>query len=75
MNHISYSHNQTKLDRYYQYFLLRQLSEGVDSEFAPENKKEQTDFYDLISQKRNFKVGWLIDHHKFHGASIIYKKY
>ena len=40
---ISYLHNWTNLDKSYTYFLLRSSSEGVDSEFAIENEKDQTD--------------------------------
>ena len=54
---ISYPHNWTNLEKSYKYFLLRQPIEGVNSEFAPENKTNQIDLYDLISNKRNFEVG------------------
>ena len=57
---ISYPHNWTNLDKSYQYFLLRLPSEGVGSEFAPENKKDQTDLYDLILTQAQFRV-WVVD--------------
>ena len=57
---ISYPYNWTNLDKSYQYFLLRQPIEGVISEFAPENEKDQTDLYDLISKQAQFR-GWVID--------------
>ena len=56
----SYPHNWTNLDKSYQYFLLRQPIEGVNSEFAPENEKDQTDLYDLISKQAQFR-GWVFD--------------
>ena len=48
------------MNKSYQYFLLRQFIEGVNFEFAPENKKYQTDFYDLISKQAQFR-GWVVD--------------
>ena len=56
----SYLHNWTNLDKSYQYFLLRQPIEGVISEFAPENEKDQTDLYDRISKQAQFR-GWVVD--------------
>ena len=52
---ILYPHNWTNLDKSYQYFLLRFFSEGVDSEFTPENDKDQTDLYDLILTLAQFR--------------------
>ena len=57
---ISFPHNWKNLHKSYQYFLLRQFIEGVISEFAPENVKDQTDRYDLISKQAQF-WGWVID--------------
>ena len=51
---ILYQHNWTNLDKSYQYFLLRQPILGVNSEFTPENEKDQTDLYDLISKQTQF---------------------
>ena len=51
---ILYPHNWTNFNKLYQYFLLRQPIEGVNFEFATENKKDQTDFYDLISKQAQF---------------------
>ena len=41
-------------------FLLRTPIEGVNSKFAPENEKDQTDHYDLISKKSQFR-GWVVN--------------
>ena len=38
--YILFPHNWTNLDKSYQYFLLRQPTEGVDSEFTPETEKD-----------------------------------
>ena len=48
------------MDKSYQFFLLRQPIEGVNSEFAPENKKDKTDIYDFISKQSQFR-GWVVD--------------
>ena len=57
---ISYPHNWTNWDKSYQYFLLRLPNEGVDSEFEPENTKDQTDLYDLIRTQAQFR-GWVVN--------------
>ena len=57
---ISYPHYWTNLDKSYQYFLLRLPSEGVDSEFTPENEKDQTELNDLILTQAQFR-GWVVD--------------
>ena len=46
---ISYLNNWTNLDKSYQYFLLRQPIEDVNSEFPFEYKYDQTDLFNLIS--------------------------
>ena len=75
LNNISYLHNWKSFDKSDQFFLLRQPIEGVNSELSSENEKDQTDNYDLISNKRNFEVEWLTVHHKFYGATTIYQIY
>ena len=57
---ISYPHNWTNLDKFYQYFLLRFNTGDSDSEFVPENEKEETDLYNLIQTQAQFR-GWLVD--------------
>ena len=52
---ISYQHNRRNLDKSYQYFLLKQYTEGVNSEFGHENEKDQTDHYDYISKQAQFR--------------------
>ena len=42
------------------FFLLRQPIERVNSKFAHENKKDQTDLYDLISKQAQFRC-WVVD--------------
>ena len=55
-----YPQNWTNLDKSYQYFLLREPIEGVNSEFALKTEKDQTDCYDLISKQAQFR-GWEVD--------------
>ena len=57
---ILYPHNWTNLDKSYQYFRLRQPIEGVNSEFTPQNEKDQINLYDLISKQSQFR-GLLVD--------------
>ena len=72
---ISYPENWTNLDKYYQYFILRQPIKGVNSEFVPENETDLTDLYNLILKQAQFR-GWVVTvHHKFHEATMLYQKY
>ena len=57
---ISYPQNWTNLDKSYQYFLLRFNTGDLDSEFVPENEKDETDLYNLIQTQAQFR-GWLVD--------------
>ena len=54
MINIVYPHTWINLDKTYQYFLLR-LPNGIDSEFAPENEKDQTDINDFILTLAKFQ--------------------
>ena len=47
------------MNKSYQYFLLRQPIKGVNSELEPENTKDQTDLYYLISKQTQFR-GWMV---------------
>ena len=55
-----YPQNWTNLDKSYQYVLLRQPIKGVNSKFALKTEKDQTDRYDLISKRAQFR-GWEVD--------------
>ena len=48
------------MDKLYKYFLLKPPIEGDNSEFAHENKKDQTDRYDLILKHARHR-GWVVD--------------
>ena len=52
---ILYPHNWTNLNKSYQYFLLRQPIESVNSEFALENEQYQTERYNLITKQAQFR--------------------
>ena len=57
---ISYPHNWTNLNKFFQYFLLRQPIDGVNSEFAPEDEKDRTVLYDHFSKQAQF-WGYVVD--------------
>ena len=49
-----------KLGQVLPIFSIKTAYCGVNSKFAPENEKDQTDLYDLISKQVQFR-GWVVD--------------